>query len=43
MFAQPELELKLIGVLLTDADARQSFMDVLVNDVIKPLEILKVS
>ena len=28
---------------LTDADARQAFMDILANDVIRPLEILKVS
>jgi hypothetical protein len=28
---------------LTDADAQQAFMDILANDVIKPLEMLKVS
>ena len=28
---------------LTDADARQAFMDILANDVIRPLEKLKVS
>ena len=43
MFAQPERELKLIGVPLTEVDARQGFMDILANDVIKPLEIIKVS
>ena len=33
----------LTGILLTDADARQEFVNILSNDVIKPLEILKVS
>jgi hypothetical protein len=28
---------------MTDADARQSFIDVLANDVINPLEELQVS
>ena len=43
MFEYPETELKLRGVSLTDADARQAFMDILAKDVIRPLEILKVS
>ena len=43
MSAQPECELKLIGVPPTEVDARQGFIDILANDVIKPLEILKVS
>ena len=42
MFEYPETELKLRGVLPIDADARQVFMDILANDVIRPLEILKV-
>jgi hypothetical protein len=28
---------------MTDADARQGFIDILANDVIKPLEELQVS
>ena len=43
MSVHPESSLKRIGILLADADARQGFMDILANDVIKPLEILKVS
>ena len=42
-FVHPELQLELTGVLLADADAQQAFIDILANDVIKPLEILKVS
>ena len=31
------------GVAPTGADTQQAFVDILVNDVIKPLEMLKVS
>ena len=43
MCSHPKLWPELTGVPLTDADAQQAFVDILTNDVIKPLEILKAS
>jgi hypothetical protein len=45
VLVHPELSLEPTGVppTRTDADAQQAFIDILANDVIKPLEILKVS